>query len=205
MMKLYGPTLSNNVFRPLLIARHLGLSVETAAVNLPGGEHKGEAYRALNPHGRIPVLVDGDYALWESEAIIHYLAAHKPDAIYPESVQARSTILSWGVWGVAHLVRGIGPVQFQRVFKPMFGAGDPDEAAIEAGMTVYHAEAAVLEERLAGTTHGWLVGENLTVADYDIAGWFLHADAAGLPVAPATAAWLAKVKSTPAWEAALQG
>ncbi len=203
-MKIYGPVLSNNVFRPLLIAHHLGLPIETVPVNLPGGEHKGDAYRALNPHGRIPVLVDGDYALWESEAIIHYLASQKPDAFYPDDLKARSTILSWGVWGVSHLVRGIGPVQFNRVFKAMFGMGDPDHAAIEAGMAVFTAEAAVLEERLAATTHGWLVGENLSVADYDLAGWFLHAESAQLPIGHATAAWLAKVKSTPAWEAALK-
>ncbi len=205
MMKLHGPILSNNVQRPLLIARHLGLAVETVPVDMVKGEHKSDAYRALNPHGRIPVLVDGDYALWESEAIIHYLAAQKPDAIYPDDLKARSTILSWVVWGIAHLSRGISPVQFNRFFKPLFGMGEIDEVAVMNGLATYQAEAAVLEDRLEASTSGWLVGDGLTVADYDIAGWFLHAEAVALPVMPHTAQWLARVTAQPAWEASLKG
>lgn len=200
-LKLYGPPLSNNVFRPLLIARHLGLPVEVVAVNMPGGEHKSPAYRALNPHGRVPALVDGDFALWESEAIVHYLAGLKDDAIYPADHAKRSLMLAWGVWGVAHLARGIGPVQFQKLFKAMFGMGAPDEAAIEQGLAAYQAEAAVLEEAL-GRGGGWLVGGALSVADFDVAGQFLHAEAIQLPLAPATAEWLARVQALPAWEAA---
>lgn len=204
-MKLHGPAMSNNVFRPLAVARHLGLDVDVVPVNMPGGEHKGDAFLKLNPTGRIPVLEDGDYTLWESAAIVTYLAGQKPDAIYPDDARARATILSWGVWGVAHLARGVGPVQFNRVFKPMFGMGAGDEAAVMAGMAVYTAEAKVLEDRLQDSASGWLVGDGLTVADYDVGGWFLHAEASGLAMGPATTAWFARVSSQPAWELAKKG
>jgi glutathione S-transferase len=200
-MKLYGPPMSNNVFRPLLIARHLGLPVEVVAVNMPGGEHKSPEYRRHNPHGRVPTLVNGDFAIWESEAIVHYLAGLKDDPIYPADHARRSLMLAWGVWGVAHLGRGVSQVQFQKLFKAMFGMGAPDEAMIEQGTQTYAAEAATLEAALE-RGHGWLVGDALSVADYDVAGWFLHVEACGLPVHPLTADWLRRVKAMSAWEAA---
>lgn len=200
-MKLHGNPLSNNVFRPLVIARHLGLDIEVVQVDLMKGEHKGPEYRKLNPYGRIPVLVDGDYTLWESVAIGQYLAGKKADPIWPDDHQARATITSWQVWGVAHLARGVGPVQWNRFFKAMMGLDEADEAAVAAGIAAYEPEAAVLEDRLAAND-GWLVGHGLTLADYDVGGWFLHAKASALPVGPATTAWFDKLSALPAWSAA---
>lgn len=204
-MKLYGPTLSQNVFRPLLVARHLELDVEVVAVNLPGGEHKGEEYRKLNPFGRIPVLVDGDYQLWESLAISQYFASQAPNALWPDDIRARATIASWQAWSIAHLGRGIGMIQFQRLFKAMFGMGEPDEAIVAQGLTMFEAEVKVLEDRFADTGSGWLVGDGLTLADFDVGGWFLHAEATQLPMPPKTAAWVARLKALPAWNAAAKG
>lgn len=91
-MQLYGPVFSNNVFRPLAVARHLDLPVELKAVDLLQGEHKGDAFRAINPHARIPVLVDGEYRLWESSAIMIYLAEQTPSSLYPDDKRARATM-----------------------------------------------------------------------------------------------------------------
>ena len=207
MMQLYGPVFSNNVFRPLLVARHLGLPVEVKAVDLTQGEHKGEAFRAINPHGRIPVLVDGDYRLWESSAIMIYLAEQQPDPLYPDDKRARATIASWMFWNRSHLFRAVGTVQFERMVKGMFGRGPADEAVVAGALESFNAEMAVMEDRLKDAASHWLVGDGPTIADYDVAGAFMYADEIALPMAhyPLATAWLARVKALPAWAQAQKG
>jgi len=208
MMQLYGPVFSNNVFRPLLVARHLELPVELKAVDLLQGEHKGEAFRAINPHARIPVLVDGDYKLWESSAIMIYLAEQKPSPLYPQDIRARATIASWMFWGRSHLMRAVGTIQFERLVKKMFGRGESDETLVAPAMESFNAEMAVMEDRLKDThSSDWLVGDGITITDYDIAGVLMYADELALPMAhyPRSAAWLARVKAQPAWAQSLKG
>ena len=206
-MQLYGPVFSNNVFRPLLVARHLELPVEVKAVDLMQGEHKGEAFRAINPHGRIPVLVDGDYRLWESSAIMIYLAEQAPGPLYPDDKRARATIASWMFWNRSHLFRAVGTIQFERMVKGMFGRGPADEAIVGTALEGFHAEMAVMEDRLKHAASHWLVGDGPTIADYDVAGAFMYANEIALPMAdyPLSVAWLARVKALPAWAEALKG
>ena len=207
MMQLYGPAFSNNVFRPLMVARHLQLPVEVKALDLIKGEHKGAAFLALNPHGRIPVLVDGDYRLWESRAIMQYLAEQAPNDLWPDDKRARATIASWMFWTSGHLARAVGTVQFERMVKAMFGMGEADPALVDAALASYAAEMRVMEDRLKDGGHDWLVGGGPTLADIDVAGWFMYATEVGLPMEgyPLSVAWLARVKALPAWAEAMKG
>lgn len=200
-MKLYGPHLSNNVFRPLMVAKHVGVEVELVAVSLPAGEHKSDSYRRVNPFGRIPALEDGDFCLFESTAICQYIAAQGPNDIWPDDVKTRARITAWQLWSSAHLVRAVGMIQFNRIFKPMFGMGDPDEAVIVEGERLLEQETAVLEQWL-GDGRPWLLGEQMTLADLDAAGQFLHADAAKMAVPDKVRAWVDRAKALPAWSAA---
>lgn len=201
MMKLYGPVLSPNVFRPLLAAKHFGVEVELAAVDLRQGEHKSPDYRAINPFGRIPALSDGEFSLFESVAISQYLASTRPGPAWPEDIRVRARISSWMSWGIAHLARGVVLVQFNRLVKPMLGMGDPDPAEIATGEAIVAQEMGIVEEWLGGG-RSWLVGAEPTLADLDVAGHFLHQDRIGLSFGPAATDWLARVKAMPAWGAA---
>lgn len=204
-MKLYGPALSNNVFRPMLVAKHLGLPIELVPVSLPTGEHKGEAFRKLNPFGRIPALEDGEFRLFESVAICQYLASKTQNDLFPNDPQVRAQVTAWQVWSSAHLVRAVGMIQFNRLFKRMFGMGEPDEAVIAEGLRMLEAETAVLDGWLADG-RPWLLGERMTLADLDAAGQFLHAEAAQMPMPPHVSAWVGRVRALPAWgEAASAG
>ena len=73
-MRLYIHRLSPNGLKAIITAEHCGSPVELIDIDLGGGEQHGSAYRAINPNGRVPTLVDGDFVLWESNAIMQYLA-----------------------------------------------------------------------------------------------------------------------------------
>src|SRR3954463_11342499 len=82
-MKLYGFPLSPNTWKVRAVIAHLGLPVEEIFVDLSKGEQMAPSYLMLNPTGRTPTLVDGDFVLWESTAIINYLASKKPSTLWP--------------------------------------------------------------------------------------------------------------------------
>lgn len=78
----------------LLIARYLKLEVELKEVNILAGEQKGEAFKKVNPAGKIPVLIDGDFVLTESKAIMAYLVSTRSPGsdLYPTDPKARAMV-----------------------------------------------------------------------------------------------------------------
>jgi glutathione S-transferase len=76
MLHVFPPSV--RTFKVLLAAEFAGVQYSVKGVDLPTGEHRTAAHTAININQRTPVLVDGDYVLWESNAIIEYLAALKP-------------------------------------------------------------------------------------------------------------------------------
>src|SRR4030088_595403 len=87
----------------MAIANHLGIDYALHIVDLSKGEQKAPHYAALNPNMRMPTLRDGDYVLWESNAICQYLAAKKPDSgLLPKDENARLDVTRWQFWALAH-------------------------------------------------------------------------------------------------------
>ena len=85
-MKLYGFPLSPNTWKVRALAAYLGVPLELEFVDLTKGDQRTPAYLALNPTGRTPTLVDGDVTLWESNAILQYIAGKTANTVWPNEV-----------------------------------------------------------------------------------------------------------------------
>ncbi len=202
-MKLYNANLSPNALRVRAVASELGLDIEIVDVDLRSGENKAEAYLAMNPNGKVPVLVDGDFVLWESRAINNYLASSKPErGLYPDDPKKRAIIDQWLYWHAVHLSPTIQAVVFQRLLKPMFGMGDPDEAAIESQLKDMRQLLPVLDAALKGKE--WVAGD-LSVADFALASTFVYRKGGGISLdeTPNVAAWMERMEARPSWKAAV--
>lgn len=199
-MRLYVHRLSPNGLKAIITAEHCGSQVELVDIDLGGGEQHGPAYRAINPNGRVPTLVDGSFVLWESNAIMQYLAEKAGErSIWPEDIRARADIARWQFWDVAHLGAAAKPFQWEYLIKAMLGLGEPDEAAVAAADAPFRACADILEATLA--SQPYLAGERLTLADISIGATLIYAEAASMPLAdyPALQTWRQKVSAIPAW------
>lgn len=198
-MKLYSVQASNNCRRVLATAQHLGVSLEV--VEQPMADMKGAAFLALNPNGKVPVLVDGDLKLWESRSIMQYVASKKPSAFWPNDEKVRADITRWQFWEAAHLSRGTSAFAFENMFKKIFMGQDADPAALAAGEREWKTFAPILNAQLEGKK--WILGDELTLADFSVGACFSYAEPSGLPWndSPHIKAWAGRLNELPAWKA----
>jgi glutathione S-transferase len=164
-MKLYTFASSPNCWKVLALARELALPVETIRVDLFKGEAKSPAFLAKNPNGRVPVLEDGGFLLWESNAILAYLAGRQPvPSLLPAEPRERAEVDRWLFWESTMFSPAVWKVGFEKIVRPIMGQA-PDAATIAAGTAEFASAARVLDGALAGRSH---VAGKLSIADFAI-------------------------------------
>lgn len=200
-MKLYGIPPSPRTWQVRAVAAQLGVPLELVVIDAASGGLRAPDYLALNPTGRSPTLVDGDFVLWETEAITQYLCSKAPNSLYPGEVRVRADINRWISWQLAHWDKeACEPLIFERVVKPLFNLGATDGAIVERAIASFHREAAVLDGHLARQRH--VVGSQLTLADFAVAMPLFMAEPAQMPVEPYPhiREWFARMAALPAWQ-----
>ena len=190
-LKLYRHPLSGHSHRVELALSLLGLPYELIDVDLLKGAHKQPEFLKLNPFGQVPVLVDGDVTLHDSNAILVYLAnTYDADRVWlPRDAKGQAEVQVW-------LSAAAGPIAFGPATARLitvFGAKrDPQDAIARA-----HALLAVMEARLAAQP--FLAARTPTLAD--VAGYsYISAAPEGnvdLAPFPAVRAWLARIEALP--------
>ncbi len=199
-MKLYGFPPSPNTWQVRALAAHIGVPLEFEPVDLPKGGSRTPAFLAINPTGRTPVLVDDDFKLWETLAIMQYIAGKKPNALWPNDPRTRADITRWQSWTLAHWNRDASvPLLFEGFVKKMLNLGEPDQAIMAKGAEAFAKEAGMLNAHLS--KQKYLVGDTLTIADFAAAATLFYAKEAKLPLAPYphVQAWFGRVAAPPCW------
>jgi glutathione S-transferase len=181
------------------LARHLNAPVEFIYLDLGKGEHRTPDYLGLNPNGKVPTLVDGERAIWESDAILCHLSEQTGAGLWPHDSARQIEVLRWLSWGAQHFNRAAGALYFEYVIKPRFSLGAPDPAAVETAQAEFRAHAAVLDGHLKGRE--WLAGDSMTVADFAVPIALPYAVTAYMPIEdfPEVARWHRQLNRLEAW------
>jgi glutathione S-transferase len=180
------------------VARYLGSPVEFVRVDLAKGEHRAPEFLALNPNGKVPVLRDGDYVLWESNAIMCELSRRAKSDLWPRD-ERQIEVMRWLSFDARHFTHYSGTLYFEYVIKPWARIGEADEAKVAEATKGFRTSAAVLDGHLEGRK--FLLGDELSVADFALSVTFPYAKVAKLPLAefPAIQRWHARLEELPAW------
>jgi len=166
-MKLHTVAGSPNGRKVEAVIHHLGLDIEIELHNLFNGELRTPAYTVINPNSMVPTLVDGSFTLWESTAIMQYLADKAgDDSLFPRDARTRAEITRWQCWELSHFNRAFGTLAFEVVAKARHKVGPPDENSVKQALENLARFAPVLESHLAGRRY--LVGTTITLADYSM-------------------------------------
>jgi GST-like protein len=163
MLQLYYHPSPN----PLKIALYLeeaGLQYELVPIDTRKGEQHSPAFRAINPNAKTPALVDGDVKVFDSNAILLYLAEKTGQFLPPNTPAARAQMLSW----LMFVATGIGPYCGQAVHFKYF-APEPKEYAVNRYTFEAERHWKLIDDQLAG--RNWMVGDTYTLVDMAVWGW----------------------------------
>lgn len=193
-MVLHGFALSGHAHRASLFAGLIGADVERVEVNLRGGAHKSPEFLALNPFGQVPVLVDGDTVVSDSNAILVYLARkfNRTDWL-PDTPAEAAEVQRW--LSVAAGPVAFGPAAARLV--TVFGAKlDAAQAIARAIDILGH-----IDRRLAN--RDWIATDRPTIADVALYSYVARAPEGNVDLAPfgAVRAWLARIEALPGFVA----
>ena len=197
-MKLHTVQGSPNSHRVEAVIDHLGLDVEIVQHDFGALRHSD--YLAVNPNAKVPTLVDGAFTLWESNAIMQYLADKAgSNALFPRDPQSRADIMRWQCWELAHFNRAFGTLAFEIIAKPRLQLGPSDERAIEQAKLDLTRFAPVLDGHLKGRRY--LVGEHISIADYAMITFEYYRDKVGFDWAayPALNAYFDRMRLIESW------
>ena len=197
VMKLYFDTLLNPR-KACAVAKYLKSPVEFVAIDVGKGEHRTPRFKELNPNAKVPLLVDGEKVVWESNAIMCHLAKKAGSNLWPQD-ERQTDVLRWLMWDATEFAPQTGTFYFEYIVKPRFNIGPPDAAEIIKATAGFRRYASVLEAHLRGRS--FLVAETLSVADFAVAITLPYADAAHIPLAdfPEIRRWHARLNELEAW------
>ncbi len=192
-MKLYGDTQSGNCYKIKLLCALLEIPHEWIAMDILAGDTATEMFRAKNPNGKIPLLeLDDGRCLWESNAILNYLAVGSD--MLPSDPFTLAKVQQWQFFEQYSHEPYIAVARFIAKY---LGLPDERKAEYEAKQAGGHKALAVMEQQLSITP--FLVGESPTTADISLYGYTHVADEGGfdLDKYPAIQAWIQRLQALP--------
>jgi len=204
-MKLYVLPPSPRAFKVIALKNHLDLECDIHVIDLGRGDQLAPAYIAMNPNRKMPVLEDGGFILWESNAILFYLASKRPESgLWPADAKGQAGVLRWLAWESAHWdAESCGMVGYEKVSRGVLGLGPAEPAFIARGEQNFARFAGVLNDVLK--SRKWLTGADLTIADFSVGAWIPAAQRLQLPLEeyPEIGRWYERLESLPAWHSSM--
>lgn len=172
MVKIFGEAMSR-AYRCLWLARELNIEFEHVLVDTVVGAKKPE-HLAINPNGKVPALIDGPLALWESMAINLYLAKKHGGSLAPQTLDEEARTLQWTFWAVSECEQACTVLMTRRIPRP---ALNPTPEAQQDAEPQLRRVLPVLDAHLS--TRPYLIGDRFTVADLNVASVLSSAKAGG--------------------------
>lgn len=203
-MKLYADPVATSCRLLLAVLEHQALPVDVELISLASGDHRKPEFLAINPTGKAPVLIDGDFILTESLAITRYLLAARDCELYPKDARRRARVDELVDWVSTALAPAfLMNLVYPRLF-PILRYDDPvvDAAVAARAIQVTHAALKDLDQRLE-RSGAFILGDVMTLADFAAAATLMWAPVAELSFEawPNVAAWRSRMRVVPAWQA----
>ncbi len=189
-IRLFGFSLSGHSHRVQLFLSLLDLPYEFIAVDLPNRAQKSQEFLAMNPRGQVPVIVDGDITLYDSTAILVYLAkSYGPASWLPDSAVDAAHVQQFLSLAAGEILEGPARARLVTVFKA------PLDHELAKGKA--QAVLALLDQHLDG--RDFLVGTQVTIADIACYSYVAHAPEGGVSLAEFARLrrWIARIEALP--------
>lgn len=192
-IQLFDFELSGNCYKIRLLLAMLGITYERVRVDSTAGETQTAEFKALNPRGQIPVLVDGDTVIWDSMAILVYLARRQGDTRWlPDDALGEARVMQWLAVSENELLYGLARARVAVLFDKPFDIAQCHRDATPG--------VNAMEQQLSAAD--WLAADHPTIADIACYPYVSLAEEGHFALAPypAVRAWLARIEALPGWQ-----
>jgi glutathione S-transferase len=189
---IWGRANSVNVQKVLWCLRELDLAYDRIDAGMAFGRNRDPDYLAMNPNGRVPTLVDGDYVLWESNSVMRYLCMEYGNGtpIYPQSPKRRAAVDRWLDWTLSTMQPVDRPVFWALVRTPV---EQRDMAAIQKDADEEAVQWRIVDAHLA--SRRFIEGDDFTIADIALGAYarrWLGVEGISKPTFPHVERWFAQ-------------
>jgi glutathione S-transferase len=199
-MELYWHPMSGNSRKAVFALEETGADYGLRTVDILHGAQFDAAYRRLNPNALVPTLVDGEFVLWESSAIVHYLAERYPErGLLPHGTAARANVLRWLVWQPVTIMPCIRRLRELTVLRAP--DSPPDEAALAAAKEALRDRLALIGAALG--TREFLCGEYGAADIVMLPHLWYAAHDMQIALPPVLTDYVARLGARPAWQSVL--
>ena len=183
----------------VLLCNAINIEPNYKLIQLHKGEHKADYFLQLNPDARVPVLIDGDFVLNESAAILQYLAKKVNSTLWPSEIKQQARVLKWLFWQCNDWNKTVGAFSQHQVVLPHW-RNSPPEALSEQHLRAFDKLMSTFNHALNGKIY--LVGDHLTIADISLGSYLMFADEANIPLDQYqnVRCWLEALKVTSWWK-----
>ena len=194
MLTLYG-AMASRAHRVVWMLKELGLPFEHVPTSFQDGSTRRPEFLAVNPNGRVPALVEGDFQLFESLAINLYLAKKHGGPLAPADLREDALATQWSFWVVTEVEK---PLLFASANRKLFAEAARNEEEAQMALTKLDRPFKVLDAQLQ--ERAYLLGERFTVADLNVATVMDLAPQCGVSLAawPRVDEWLQRCLARPA-------
>jgi glutathione S-transferase len=197
-LRIYGIA-RTRAFRALWMAKEVGLDYEHLPIEIGDAGARSPEFLAINPNGRLPFIVDNGFVLFESLAITLYLAKKYSNGnLYPGTLEGEAKAWQWSLWAVTEVDRGVNIWSLHAVRLP---PAERDPVKRNEALKVLAAPFKVLDAAVA--KQEYLLGNDFTVADLNVAAVISRAIDMDLSAVPNLKGWLARCLERPAAREAL--
>ncbi len=168
MLKIYGFPISTWANRVRFTANRLGLDYEYVTIDLTKGEGQTESYLAIHPAGKVPAMDDDGFILFESGAIVNYLANKANSELYPQELKQRALVDQWSDFASNQIATPMGKVLFNTVIYKFVGA-EKDENSLQEGRAFLDRFLPMIDAQLGKVSY--LASDQLSLADMVLLAW----------------------------------
>lgn len=166
-MEIFADPITVNCRKVFAGLRMMGVNYQHHHVDYFTGQQKSPEFTAINPNQALPALRDGDFVLWESNAMLQYIAdKHDKTEFYPRDTVARSDLNRWLFWEAAHWFPSTYVYLVENCVKPVLG-GEADPTVLAGERERFDRLAGILNDRLSDRPY--IMGDSVTIADIAVA------------------------------------
>jgi glutathione S-transferase len=199
-IKLYENPMSANARKIRLLAAELGIPLERVTLDFRKGDFRSPEYLARNPNGKVPTLEHDGFVLWESGAILKYLAAQRPErGMAPSDAREQALIDQWLLWFTAHVEPAVSQILQERRIKPFMGQPGNDPTLVGEAQGALDRFLPILDRQLADKEY---IAGKLGVVDFSAAAMLDMAPALQIDLGRYSNlnAWLGRMQARPYWK-----